>query len=74
MAYYDSLHILAKRSNARIAENSNATSFSNVYNPPLTNLWFSGETLFLNWYDTGLPGDERMSITVGSTTVGHRLW
>ena len=55
-------------------DGQNATPFSNVYNPPLTNLWFSGETLFLNWYDTGLPGDERMSLTVGSTTVGHRLW
>ena len=55
-------------------DGQNATPFSSVYNPPLTNLWFSGETLFLNWYDTGHPGDERMTLTVGTTTVGHRLW
>ena len=55
-------------------DGQNATLFSSVYNPPLTNLWFSGETLFLNWFDTGLPGDERMTLTVGTTTVGHRLW
>ena len=50
------------------------TLFSTVYNPPLTDLWFSGETLFLDWFDTGLPGDERITMTVGQTTVGHRLW
>jgi archaellum component FlaF (FlaF/FlaG flagellin family) len=55
-------------------DGQNATQFSSVYNPSLTDLWFSGETLFLNWFDTGLPGDERMTLTVGSTTVGHRLW
>ena len=55
-------------------DGQNATRFSSVYNPPLTNLWFSGETLFLDWFDTGLPGDERMTISVGSTTVAHGLW
>ena len=55
-------------------DGQDATQFSSVYNPSLTDLWFSGETLFLNWFDTGLPGDERMTLTVGSTTVGHRLW
>jgi len=55
-------------------DGQNATRFSSVYNPPLTNLWFSGETLFLNWFDTGLPGDERMTLAVGPTTVGHGLW
>ena len=52
----------------------NATQFSSVYNPPLTDLWFSGETLFLDWFDTGLPGNERLTLTVGKTTVGHGLW
>ena len=55
-------------------DGQNATQFSTVYNPPRTNLWFSGETLFLNWFDTGLPGDERMTLTVGPTTVGSGLW
>jgi archaellum component FlaF (FlaF/FlaG flagellin family) len=55
-------------------DGQNATQFSSVYNPPLTNLWFSGETLFLDWFDTGLPGNERMAVSVGSTTVAHGLW
>lgn len=55
-------------------DGQNATQFSSIYNPPLTNLWFSGETVFLDWFDTGLPGDERMSLSVGPTTVAHRLW
>lgn len=55
-------------------DGQNATQFSSVYNPPQTDLWFSGETLFLDWYNTGLPGDERMTLSVGSTTVGHGLW
>ena len=50
------------------------TLFSTIYNPPLTDLWFSGETLFLDWFDTGLPGDERITMTVDQTTVGHGLW
>tara|TARA_B100001287_G_C22675690_1_gene527518 strand:- start:956 stop:1603 length:648 start_codon:yes stop_codon:yes gene_type:complete len=51
------------------------TPFSTVYQSSISsNLWFSGETLFLNWYDTGLNGNERMTLSVGSTTVGHGLW
>ena len=55
-------------------DGQDATQFSSVYNPPLTDLWFSGETLFLDWFDTGLPGNERLTLTVGKTTVGHGLW
>ncbi len=55
-------------------DGQDATLFSTVYNPPLTNLWFSGETLFLDWFNTGLPGDERLTLTVGETTVSHGLW
>ena len=58
----------------QLNDGKNATQFSSVYNPPLTDLWFSGETLFLDWFDTGLPGNERLTLTVGKTTVGHGLW
>ena len=51
------------------------TPFSTVYTSSINSeLWFSGETLSLNWFDTGLDEGERLALTVGSTTVGHGLW
>jgi archaellum component FlaF (FlaF/FlaG flagellin family) len=53
----------------------NPTQFSSVYTSSISSdLWFSGESLSLDWFDTGLPGDERLTLSVGSTTVGHSLW
>lgn len=53
----------------------NATQFSSAYTSQINSeLWFSGETLNLRWFDTGLPGDERLALSVGSTIVGHALW
>ena len=55
-------------------DGQNATTFASVYNAPLTNNWYSGETLFLDWFDTGFPGDERLTLTVGPPTVARGLW
>ena len=53
----------------------NATQFSSAYVSQINSeLWFSGESLSLRWFDTGLPGDERLALSVGSTIVGHALW
>ena len=51
------------------------TPFSTVYTSSINSeLWFSGETLSLDWFDTGLDAGERLALTVGPTTVGHGLW
>ena len=55
-------------------DGQDATQFSSVYTAAINSeLWFSGETLSLRWFDTGLPGDERLALSVGSTIVGHAL-
>lgn len=50
------------------------TQFSSIYTSSISSeLWFSGETLALQWIDTGSGTDERITLTVGPTTVGHLL-
>ena len=53
---------------------ANPAPFDTVYTSGISSTnWFTGETLFLQWVDTGTIGQDRISMTVGPTTVGHNF-
>ncbi|MBL6743594.1 MAG: hypothetical protein ISP83_04360 [Candidatus Poseidonia sp.] len=53
---------------------TNPVPFDTAYTSSISSTnWFTGETLFLQWIDTGTIGHDRISMTVGPTTVGHNL-
>ena len=52
----------------------NATSFGDAFTSPITSeLWFSGETLSLQWLNADVAGSNRLTLTAGSMTVSHML-
>lgn len=52
----------------------NATPFSRVYTSPIgSELWFSGETLSLQWLNADIVGSNRLTLTAGSMTVSNTL-
>ena len=51
-----------------------ATPFSDAFTSPIASeLWFSGETLPLQWLDADVAGSNRLTLTAGSMTVSHML-
>ena len=53
---------------------ANPVPFDTVYTSAISSTnWFTGETLFLQWIDTGTIGQDRISMTVGPTTIGHNF-
>ena len=55
-------------------DGQDATGFNSVYSSSIASeRWYSGETLALQWFDASVSGNERLALTVGSTTVGHML-
>ena len=53
---------------------TNPVPFDTVYTSAISSTnWFTGETLFLQWIDTGTIGEDRISMTVGPTTIGHNF-
>jgi archaellum component FlaF (FlaF/FlaG flagellin family) len=52
----------------------NATSFSDAFTSPIASeLWFSGETLSLQWMNADVVGSNRLTLTAGTMTVSHTL-
>ena len=55
-------------------DGANPEQFDTIYTSEISSTnWYSGETLFLQWIDAGAIGEDRISMTVGPTTVGHIL-
>ena len=53
---------------------ANPVEFDTIYTSGISSTnWYAGETLFLQWIDTGTIGEDRISLTVGATTIGHIL-
>jgi hypothetical protein len=54
---------------------ANPVPFDTVYTSAISSTnWFTGETLFLQWIGPVLDPDlDRISMTVGPTTIGHNL-
>jgi len=54
---------------------ANPVPFDTVYTSAISSTnWFTGETLFLQWIGPALDPDlDRISMTVGPTTIGHNL-
>ena len=55
-------------------DGQNATMFASAYSSSISStLWFSGETLWLQWIDADIVGNQRLTLSAGSTTTGHIL-
>jgi hypothetical protein len=53
---------------------SNPVTFDTIYTTTsLSENWYTGETLYLQWNNPTAIGEARLSLTVGSMTVGHEL-